>query len=722
MRMLLKNPSYQKNAAGAPRKMSLGYRSAAPRRGFILVVALFVSAVIAGAVMLSAALVRHNDASVQRSYTLARAQALYALDVACAQLQAEASGDTSATAGAALFGEDLPNGNWSGVWKAGASAPIWLVSGTGDPSIQAAVSLSQGWCAPRVEHNGAAYAYAIEDLSERVSVKTDTLESLSSAFGDDIERLRRQTVFVPLADALEESQKTQTSFGVLSNPLEGGLKTDFSTLSSTGNSEATAILSWLADGNFQISRPLIWARMAMLMGVYHDGTGIPQLGLAFWANAWNPYTRALPFNARGTQDLQLRLIGPSITLKFLDSTGTQVGAPLTLSLTSHTLSAPQAVDLYGSMAPGEVRFITHYRMLPISTQAYASADKVLVTIGAGNWKFIFETLEGQDVQTLDGFTTSSASQTFPYNILTAYQFENYNTVSQAQWAFALRLRENIDEMIKTTDPRASLLACTTDHYLFDSDPFVAKNNFSQTNFVSGGIYRDGASDVRFDLPIGNTVSIGPLRHKGFADTPPLSLGTAAAGEANALFDRYFFSTLPADESLWYPAQGLPLPNANLRAPMDKPLLQLRATPAQTLLLRGAFNINTADTEAWAAVLPRKRYTFEFLGGAETAFSDAQAAACASKITAKLRARGKPWMSLSEFTADNALENGLLPEDVFCRTSALLQSRGDTFLVRAYGEHQNAKASLEALVQRLATGETQRKFQVLSLKWTTTEQQ
>jgi len=199
----------------------------------------------------------------------------------------------------------------------------------------------------------------------------------------------------------------------------------------------------------------------------------------------------------------------------------------------------------------------------------------------------------------------------------------------------------------------------------------------------------------FQVPCADLHSLGQLQH---ANLRPGGLGsayTAGTGYADphtpdgepdfvhqlneALWDRYFFSTVPAGSGeplpapsnqrivLWRP-RGVPPPAAGVR--------DLRAAAAH-LLVAGAFNVNSTSVAAWQAVLascngqglawsdPATGQAGEAVAGSALlrgpvatgpadegwrgwrALSDAQIGVLAAAIVERVRARG-PFRSLADF--------------------------------------------------------------------------
>jgi hypothetical protein len=120
----------------------------------------------------------------------------------------------------------------------------------------------------------------------------------------------------------------------------------------------------------------------------------------------------------------------------------------------------------------------------------------------------------------------------------------------------------------------------------------------------------------FELPRGPLLSVGALQHLHLAGERPFALGNSwgEAGGWNRWFDRYFFSGLTPAVSV---AEGEPLPNHRLEpvaaADGTRPTMAALAArrsdgfSSRHLLQGGAFNLNSRDVDAWAAVLRSVRF-------------------------------------------------------------------------------------------------------------------
>lgn len=129
----------------------------------------------------------------------------------------------------------------------------------------------------------------------------------------------------------------------------------------------------------------------------------------------------------------------------------------------------------------------------------------------------------------------------------------------------------------------------------------------------------------FELPRLPLLSLGELQHVQLKGRRPFSIGNSWGGTANALYDRFFFSGLPAGgaggpggasgmSALPDLGAGQPLPNWNLRpVGVTTTAALLDGNIEETsrhLLLAGGFNANSTSVPAWRAVLSSVRFSSE----------------------------------------------------------------------------------------------------------------
>ncbi len=204
------------------------------------------------------------------------------------------------------------------------------------------------------------------------------------------------------------------------------------------------------------------------------------------------------------------------------------------------------------------------------------------------------------------------------------------------FAYACRLRQasNADKdrtWLKKFDPRSNTLAASSfgpfDPTLDTSPTTLTPSvyNISGQNTVQSGflIYRiQGHSDAAdfssyndaplFELPRLPLLSVGELQHMQITGSRPFAIGNSWGGDANSIFDRFFFSGLSAAIPAGAPdlSANQPLPNWNLKIMNANDMTTVKTAAAlssQYLLQAGGFNINSTSVAAWRAVLSSVRF-------------------------------------------------------------------------------------------------------------------
>ena len=349
----------------------------------------------------------------------------------------------------------------------------------------------------------------------------------------------------------------------------------------------------------------------------------------------------------------------------------------------------------------------------------------------------------------------------------------------------------------------------------DGDIFSDIDLFS-SNVI--GAHSDSLKPIiAFDIPNRNAACISVFRSLSFRERPAFSLGSPWGGDVNNLFDDFYFGADPA-----LPTQGknhwiLDLAPQDSAASASAPIANLPDRFANGLLAAG-FNINSTSPTAWASILslllrdgsaneitsaffrtplyaaaenkpvespwvtaesdgssnvptPQEQY---HLGGRR--INDEQVRALGEIITALLKERGEPFLSLADFINSGIIQeainlahdesainsrglNGVTaagipinPSDVFDFSHAYLTQgdivsrlahtfshRSDTFTIRARGITLNpftrqplGEAIVEAVIQRfpekldgsdpqtptnaLAGSDDSRQFRILSIRW------
>jgi hypothetical protein len=180
----------------------------------------------------------------------------------------------------------------------------------------------------------------------------------------------------------------------------------------------------------------------------------------------------------------------------------------------------------------------------------------------------------------------------------------------------------------------------------------------------------------FELPRLPLLSLGELQHLQVEGYRPFAVGNPWGGLANGVFDRHFFSGLEPHGAGPDISSHEPLPNWNLipfdtrleSTPAALDLADLRAAGAfssRLLLQRGAFNVNSVDPVAWAAVLSSSRFPANF----EFAWADVDDGPLITAATGSQRSESA---LISESFDDPAWGSSGLAGPVFFRFSQTAQ--------------------------------------------------
>lgn len=217
----------------------------------------------------------------------------------------------------------------------------------------------------------------------------------------------------------------------------------------------------------------------------------------------------------------------------------------------------------------------------------------------------------------------------------SYTLNNYNV------GFHYRLA---DELVVGLDPDAADLALRFDlrQPVWDYDnpavqqlvDITEENPFavSQLNNVFDGtdVLADGNADTHggsyeratlYSRPSGEPLTVGSfhrlpltyetvdfdLNNDGFDQPVQVMPGMPWGGEINEVFDKYFFTGVPATN--WTDDQPLPVAAEPLSEVTAERMREADAT--SELLVRGGFNVNSLSGPAWAAMLGRTIHDWRY---------------------------------------------------------------------------------------------------------------
>ncbi|HNX04942.1 MAG TPA: hypothetical protein PKI32_05535, partial [Opitutales bacterium] len=389
----------------------------------------------------------------------------------------------------------------------------------------------------------------------------------------------------------------------------------------------------------------------------------------------------------------------------------------------HFSAASPVVEFYDVNAPDSEPFFT------LKLASYGAFD---INCGVGNSFF------------------RSPSNTTSYGM-------GREAMNAGGWAFSYHMRlrdEDMAALVSGCDVRAEVLELVSssggDAYhevlshpeKYDRDTVIRAGDFFATSY-SPPPFGDRQA-VLWDPPAGEVLSLAALSQA------PGSVGTDGDPDFAPL-DRYFFSGLGSDS--WNGA-GM-LANGRIRSAVRGATIAGSPSDADKLLLSGGWNLNTADSRVWAAVL-RSLYTgdykvvspdgstvtaslsapvfaFPFAAGrpattaasaaivsgylsaydcdAHSPFADRKhpaylagvrdlgpfAEALAAEIASRIALRGKPFQSLSEFA-----DSGLLDDAIDAVSGINLRSGDSDLIWKGAPAHVSGERLLLALSPILFT--------------------
>jgi len=376
-----------------------------------------------------------------------------------------------------------------------------------------------------------------------------------------------------------------------------------------------------------------------------------------YVGLWNPYSSGLiPPNSSASLVLEVSGL-PTITPS--NSSG-ETGTPIDLQTNApdlirdgNVLSFNLAFDPSvssgsdsdkASWLPGRYYFWT--------TQTGSDASRDLrfysKNLNASGWDYAPTSLLGNKTDKVIGVSAPEAENivvTLKQGdvILTSYTLPPYYEVEQtpsssASWRMGYSFRifqpsalDASREWLSQYDPRSSPIPTNAfegfNPILDANDPSAYISSGAPT--TSSGldqflIFRTGGSSTSavssnndvplFELPRSPILSVGELQHLQVASGRPFSIGNSWGGEANLVFDGYFFSGLASSADKPDMQKGEPLPNWNLipvrSGSVSDPvtittLLDGTANEGYTsryLLQAGGFNVNSIRPQAWRAIL------------------------------------------------------------------------------------------------------------------------
>ncbi|MCX6937954.1 MAG: hypothetical protein NTU80_08670, partial [Verrucomicrobia bacterium] len=394
-----------------------------------------------------------------------------------------------------------------------------------------------------------------------------------------------------------------------------------------------------------------------------------QLNLKYWLKVelWNPYTATLEINTAHALKYTVTLPSPiSFLVKQYDQDAYNSAlssepptTPVLKDSQLFTLTNPGGIVFSGTtgtnsitIEPGRIQTLRGSSSLDLSSnslpmETYSSAPTSLVAfnatpavhttvdlqtpVAAGS---IYKLQMASDNSLLQSCTVKSAYTATNGTVikvdpcLAFGYFMNpfFDTLLRGQTVnyFDLRLP---DYALPSNVTPHSIITSTSESWTTNPATNTTKHN--SANFYNIGWFRQTIWDriSPFDLPRQELISVAELRH--LIGPTANGLGSVwGAPEANQLFDKAFFSTVPQNYD-WSVDGSEPRPNRYLDiykpegvSPATLADLRDKTNSARYQLIRGAFNINSTSISAWKAILgsPSQAWDFATASPATSAFT------------------------------------------------------------------------------------------------------
>lgn len=443
---------------------------------------------------------------------------------------------------------------------------------------------------------------------------------------------------------------THLSFGVLCNTAEGELKRDLSAsqIQDTGftlvetlkraagrriNEEGfvdfpgQGMPATVNAGDFLNAPSPLTSEFALFVGIFKNSLESDRfrLELGYWSELWNPYSFPMAFDPETENDLVIKVSGlPEIQVNWEANRGQNNNQIGSFSLNLDDFQDEFTINFGIPLAEGEVKTriarVRHVldQSLPPGTVNNPAKNFVSLSAPASILTVRFFNASGQllkEVRNLhfDGFNTSefglsrdaSPSRTNPKH----YQFAFHYKFLDDPFPLAEGQNSDMEKWLSELDFRsvlldlgdnllhASLFSLTTDPSALHFEIF-----FDDTD-----LFDDGAGNFFriFDFPAVDPVSMGTLQHLQILGGRPFGIGNPWGGLKNAVFDRFFLSTVPQSEASWKPQERLPNTHLTTHSspflPLEVDRLRSQYSSAN-FLVEGAFNLNSTSVEAWKSVL------------------------------------------------------------------------------------------------------------------------
>jgi hypothetical protein len=220
-----------------------------------------------------------------------------------------------------------------------------------------------------------------------------------------------------------------------------------------------------------------------------------------------------------------------------------------------------------------------------------------------------------------------------YSVNTVNFGRDVTPVPGGDITFSFRLNDDVDyrapvtpqDWLSNVDPRGPIVNHAAGAVpTFSVAKIIGSSGSIQFDVDSQILYNEASPGrqndrvVLFDIPRQELLGISELRSLAFlppnatSNSRAYRIGSPGSGGANAIFDEYFVSSVPRDNSVsWSPLSGAPLANtamtvydpaaggttaANLWTALQSP------NSAEYLLVRDTLNVNSTSLTAWRSML------------------------------------------------------------------------------------------------------------------------
>ncbi len=405
--------------------------------------------------------------------------------------------------------------------------------------------------------------------------------------------------------------------------------------------------------------PLIFTEFALYLGIFRHQAGSNDLRvqLRLRSDIWNPHSFPMLFTSSNLPDMIIEIRDlPIHTVKWETARGKpqQQSGEFLLNLneiiftnnqTKSTFTLTETpVRINSSLSAGEVRTISENAQGPINgiiqdptpglavddrlwTSAPESAITVRIKTTNGDLIQEFKSIPIPAFDTNDILGHEIRSRNSPnldeYQFVYHFRFEDETTNSfysdeneiVNEVASLLDSYTDMEVWSNILDPRGPVFDFESVPLLSDmfyiSNPGTAANDaifLGRPEFFYGGSGTTARSYYRFfDVPSIPPLSVGSLQHLLFTDKPPFITGHPNGENLNQVFDTYFLSTVPQNDTGWEPVLQMPLANTHL-TPIDSKGRGMsidsfrHPLSAANFLIEGAFNINSTNIDAWKTIL------------------------------------------------------------------------------------------------------------------------